>query len=53
MRETFGPPLRAAAMIAFILGLVLLFLNPPSFAGVGDLIAVLAGRWRSSWSPRG
>ncbi len=43
MRETIGPPLRAAAMIAFILGLVLLFLNPPSFAGIGDLLAVLAG----------
>ena len=42
MRETFGPPLRAAALIAFILGLVLLFLNPPSFAGLGDLIAILA-----------
>lgn len=42
MRETIGPPLRAAALIAFILGLVLLFLNPPSFAGLGDLIAVLA-----------
>jgi predicted Zn-dependent protease with MMP-like domain len=43
MRETIGPPLRAAAMVAFILGLVLLFLHPPSFAGLGDLIAVLAG----------
>ena len=43
MRDTWGPPLRAAALIAFILGLVLLFLHPPSFAGVGDLIAVLAG----------
>src|SRR5688572_14728946 len=42
MRETIGPPLRAAAFIAFIVGLVLLFLNPPSFAGLGDLIAVLA-----------
>jgi predicted Zn-dependent protease with MMP-like domain len=43
MRETIGPPLRAAALVAFILGLVLLFINPPSFAGMGDLIAVLAG----------
>ena len=43
MRETIGPPLRAAAIVAFILGLVLLFLNPPSFAGIGDLIALLAG----------
>ena len=43
MRKTFGPPLRAAALIAFILGLVLLFLNPPSFAGLGGLLALLAG----------
>jgi predicted Zn-dependent protease with MMP-like domain len=43
MREALGPPLRAAAWIAFITGLVLLVLNPPSFAGAGDLIAVLAG----------
>jgi predicted Zn-dependent protease with MMP-like domain len=43
MRETIGPPLRAAAMVAFILGLVLLFLNPPDFGGVGQLLGVLAG----------
>ena len=43
MRETLGPPLRAAALTAFIIGLVLVFLNPPSFAGVGGLLALLAG----------
>jgi predicted Zn-dependent protease with MMP-like domain len=43
MRETIGPPLRAAALTAFIIGLVLLFLNPPSFAGVGGLLALIAG----------
>ena len=43
MREIFGPPLRAAALIAFLTGLVLLLLNPPSFGGVGDLVAILAG----------
>ena len=43
MREIFGPPLRAAAAIAFLTGLVLLLLNPPSFGGVGDLVAILAG----------
>lgn len=43
MREIFGPPLRAAALIAFLTGLVMLLLNPPSFAGVGDLLALLAG----------
>jgi len=43
MRETLGPPLRAAALVAFITGLVLLLLNPPSFDGVGGLLALLAG----------
>ena len=43
MREIFGPPLRAAALIAFLTGLVLLLLNPPSFGGVSDLVAILAG----------
>jgi predicted Zn-dependent protease with MMP-like domain len=43
MREVLGPPLRTAAMLAFITGCVLLFLNPPSFAGLEELISVLAG----------
>ena len=43
MRETLGPPLRAAALTALIIGLVLLFLHPPSFAGLGDLVALLVG----------
>lgn len=43
MRDAAGPPLRAAALIAFITGLVLLLLNPPSLSGLGDLVAVLAG----------
>jgi len=43
MREILGPPLRAAALSAFIIGLVLLLLNPPSFAGLGELLALLAG----------
>ena len=43
MRETFGPPLRAAALTALILGLVLLFFNPPSFTGLGGVLALLAG----------
>ena len=43
MRDTFGPPLRAAAGIAFITGLVLLLLHPPSLAGLGDLLALLVG----------
>ncbi|MFI5123163.1 MAG: metallopeptidase family protein [Vicinamibacteria bacterium] len=43
MRETIGPPLRAAALLAFITGLVLLLLNPPSFGGLGGLLTLLAG----------
>jgi predicted Zn-dependent protease with MMP-like domain len=43
MRETLGPPLRAAALTAFMIGLVLLLLNPPSFAGLGGLLTLLAG----------
>lgn len=43
MREIFRAPLRAAALSAFITGLVLLLLNPPSFAGLGDLLTLLIG----------
>jgi predicted Zn-dependent protease with MMP-like domain len=43
MREIFGPPLRAAAFTAFITGLLLLLLNPPSLSGLGDLVAILVG----------
>ena len=43
MRETLGPPLRAATIIAFVAGLALLLLNPPSFAGLGDLVVMLVG----------
>jgi predicted Zn-dependent protease with MMP-like domain len=43
MREALGSPLRAAALTAFILGLVLLLLNPPSFAGLGGVLTILAG----------
>jgi predicted Zn-dependent protease with MMP-like domain len=43
VREAFGPPLRAAAVVAFLTGLVLLLLNPPSFGGLGDLLAIVAG----------
>jgi predicted Zn-dependent protease with MMP-like domain len=43
MRETLGPPLRAAAFTAFIAGLMVLILNPPSLAGVEGLLTMLAG----------
>ena len=41
--ETFAPPLRAAAITAFVAGLAWIVLNPPSFGGLGDLVAILAG----------
>jgi predicted Zn-dependent protease with MMP-like domain len=43
MRDVLVPPLRAAALSAFIAGLLLLFLNPPSFAGVGGLLTLFTG----------
>ena len=43
MRETLGPPLRGAALTAFIAVLLLELLNPPSLGGLGDLLALLAG----------
>lgn len=42
MRETLGPPLKAAGLAAFITGLLTLVLNPPSFTGVGRLLVLLA-----------
>jgi len=43
MRKIFGPPLRAAALVAFITGVVLLLINPPSSGGLSGLLALLAG----------
>ncbi len=43
VRETIGPPLRAAALVAFIAGVVLLLLNPPSLGGLGDLVVLVVG----------
>jgi len=43
MREAFGPPLRAAALTAFIAGLLLLLLNPPSLGGLEDLLTLAVG----------
>lgn len=42
MSEGFGPPLRAAALVAFVTGVVVLLVNPPSFGGLEDLLTVLA-----------
>ena len=43
MRKIFGPPLRAAALVAFVTGVVLLLINPPSSGGLSGLLALLAG----------
>ena len=43
MREAIGPPLRAAAITALIVGLIVLLLNPPSLGGLDDLVALVAG----------
>jgi predicted Zn-dependent protease with MMP-like domain len=43
MREILVPPLRFAAISIFIAGLALLFLDPPSFAGLPTALAILAG----------
>lgn len=43
MRDALWPSIRAAALTAFIIGLLLLFLRPPSMAGLEDMISILAG----------
>ena len=43
MREVFGPPLRAAAGAAFIVGTLLFLLNPPSLSGAEELLSLLFG----------
>jgi predicted Zn-dependent protease with MMP-like domain len=53
MLETLRPILRAAAIAAFTVGLLLLLLNPPSLSGAGGLAAlivaasalILVGAW--------
>jgi predicted Zn-dependent protease with MMP-like domain len=43
MRKTFGPPLHAAAICAFVTGVVLMFMSPPSPGGLGGLMTMLVG----------
>jgi predicted Zn-dependent protease with MMP-like domain len=43
MREAFGPPLKAGALSAFIAGVVLLLVNPPSLSGLWGLVALVVG----------
>ena len=43
MLDTLKPILRAAAIAAFTVGLLLLLLNPPSLSGAGGLAAIVVG----------
>ena len=43
MREAFRAPLRAAATSAFIVGVTLFLLNPPSLSGAEELLSLLVG----------
>ena len=43
MRDALAAPLKAAAATAFIVGVVMLLLNPPSLSGAGGMVAVIVG----------
>jgi predicted Zn-dependent protease with MMP-like domain len=43
VREALGPPLRAAALTALIVGLIVLLINPPSLGGLDDLVVLIVG----------
>jgi predicted Zn-dependent protease with MMP-like domain len=43
MREILGPPLRAAAITAFVAGLAVVLLDPPSFGRLRGALTLLAG----------
>ena len=43
MQEAFRGPVKAALAAAFLVGLVLLFLNPPSLSGAEGMAAVIGG----------
>jgi len=43
MKESLGPPLRAAAITAFVAAVVLLILDPPSLAGIKGVLALVVG----------
>jgi predicted Zn-dependent protease with MMP-like domain len=43
MREILVPPLRIAAVGAFVAGVALLFLDPPSLDGLPDMLILIAG----------
>jgi predicted Zn-dependent protease with MMP-like domain len=43
VRDALAAPLKAAAATAFIVGVVMLLLNPPSLSGAGGMVAVIVG----------
>jgi predicted Zn-dependent protease with MMP-like domain len=43
MWEVLGPPLKAAGISAFVAGLALLLLKPPSLSGLEDVLTVILG----------
>ena len=43
MKEAIGPPLRAAALTALLVGLIVLLVNPPSLGGLDDLVVLVVG----------
>ncbi len=43
MREVLSPPLRAAGYCAFLVGLLVLLVNPPSLSGLEGLVSLVAG----------
>jgi predicted Zn-dependent protease with MMP-like domain len=43
MKDIAGPPLRAAALTAFFVGLALVLLRPPSLEGLRSLLIILVG----------
>lgn len=43
MKEAFAPALRAAAILAFVTGLAVMLLRPPSLGGLGELLTIVAG----------
>jgi predicted Zn-dependent protease with MMP-like domain len=43
MREILGPPLRAAAFAAFVAGLLMVLLNPPSLGGFSGVVTLILG----------
>lgn len=43
MRETLGPSVRAAALVAFVLGLAMMLLNPFSLGRIGSFLTLLGG----------